>query len=376
MSRLKATLVVSTCLFTGLVLVLLFHHRARLHLPIKGTTDSRVGQQLSLNYQMSTLQLTSTPSDINTTTIYHPSITTADASTTGPSITTTNASTPYTATTLLTPKTADVAIHSVADLYERLICVTAFSDNHFNEAKDMIADLQTCLPDKKIIVYDLGLNSGHRKEVSSYCNVELRSFPFKDYQQSHVKNLYTFAWKPIIAKLMSVEHDVIMYGDSSLRMISCNISSALAYLFEFPFLDLNPTSHPAIEFTHDGMIKYLHYPKSRKDMAHIETLQGGCWLMWANTVMKEKLIEPWLDCALHKECIAPKGANRSPCHTTQNHDGHYIDCHRFDQSALNLILAREFGLDGVLKGSNRKITHPVWDIARKPIHTNNISLCT
>ena len=98
--------------------------------------------------------------------------------------------------------------------------------------------------------------------------------------------------------------------------------------------------------------------------------------MWANTVMKEKLIEPWLDCALHKECIAPKGAKRSPCHTTQNHDGHYVDCHRFDQSALNLILAREFGLDGVLKGSNRKITRPVWDIARKPIHTNNISLCT
>ena len=358
-STLKATLVVSTCLFTGLVLVLLSHHRERLHLLIKGKTDSRVGQQLSL---MSTLQLTSTPgNDTNPTTIYRPSITTA------------NASALYTTTTLLT---AGAAIHSVADLYERLICVTAFSDNHFNEAKDMIADLQTCLPDKKIIVYDLGLNSGHRKEVSSYCNVELRSFPFKDYQQSHVKNLYTFAWKPIIVKLISVEYDVIMYGDSSLRMKSCNISSALAYLFEFPFLDLNPVYARVIEFTHDGMIKYLHYPKSRKDMAHIETLQGGCWLMWANTVMKEKLIEPWLDCALHKECIAPKGATLFTCHMTQNHDGHYIGCHRFDQSALNVILAREFGLDGVLKGSNRNITLPVWEIARKRIHRNNLSLCT
>ena len=75
-STLKATLVVSTCLFTGLVLVLLSHHRERLHLPNKGKTDSRVGQQLSLNYQMSTLQLTSTPSVANTTTIYRPSITT------------------------------------------------------------------------------------------------------------------------------------------------------------------------------------------------------------------------------------------------------------------------------------------------------------
>ena len=70
------------------------------------------------------------------------------------------------------------------------------------------------------------------------------------------------------------------------------------------------------------MIKYLNLGK---DMAHFETLQGGCWLMWANTVMEEKLIEPWLDCAFHKERIAPKGAKLSPCHMTRNHDGHYFN---------------------------------------------------
>ena len=56
-------------------------------------------------------------------------------------------------------------------LYDRLVVVTAFSDNHFEEAKDMIAPMQICLPDKKIIVYDLGLNSTNRKEVRKYCNV-------------------------------------------------------------------------------------------------------------------------------------------------------------------------------------------------------------
>ena len=59
--------------------------------------------------------------------------------------------------------------------------------------------------------------------------------------------------------------------------------------------------------------------------------------------MKEKFIEPWLDCALHVECIAPKGSKGWPCGHIINHDGHYIGCHRYDQSALNLILAREFG---------------------------------
>ena len=260
-------------------------------------------------------------------------------------------------------------------LYDHLVVVTAFSDNHFEEAKDMIASMQTCLPDKKIIVYDLGLSSNKKKEVQRYCNVELRSFPFENYKQPHIKKVSTYAWKPIIVKLVSQEYDVIMYGDASLRMTSCNMTQALEHLLNFPFLDLHPTSYRAIEFTHDGMMKYLHYPEHRKDIAQLETLQGGCYLMWANSIMQEKLIEPWLDCALHQECIAPKGSRLGPCKFTKHHDGHYVGCHRYDQSALNLILAREFGVDGVLKGSNRNITLPTWKVVRHKTNYYNLSYC-
>ena len=131
----------------------------------------------------------------------------------------------------------------------------------------MIASVQICLPDKKIIVYDLGLSSKKKEEVCKYCNVELRSFPFKNYRQPNIRTLQTYAWKPIIIKLVSQEYDVIIYGDASLRMTSCDMSGALAHLLKFPFLDLYPISMRAIEFTHDGMMEYLHYPKHRKDIA-------------------------------------------------------------------------------------------------------------
>ena len=262
-------------------------------------------------------------------------------------------------------------------LFDHLVVLTAFSDNHFEEAKDMIASMQTCLPDKKIIVYDLGLNYKNKREVRKYCNVELRSFPFKHYRQPHMKHLKTYAWKPVIVKLVSQEYDVIMYGDASLRMKSRNMSKALNHLLKFPFLSLCPTSLRAIEFTDDGMMKYLQYPKHRKDIAQLETLQGGCFLIWANSVMQEKLIEPWLDCALHQECIAPKGSTglyRS-CNFTSVHDGHYVGCHRYDQSALNLILAREFGDDGVNNGANRNITLRTWNVVRHKTNYYNLSYC-
>ena len=253
----------------------------------------------------------------------------------------------------------------ITDLYEHLVSVTAISDNHFIEAQDMFRTVQHCFPNKKIIVYDLGLNAKNRHEVSSYTNVEIRSFPFDEYSHlPHVKNLHTYAWKPIIIKLVSQEYDIIMYGDASLRMKTCDINPALEHLLKFPYINANTTSHSAIEFTHDGMIKYLHYPKKRKDMADIQTLQACGWLLWANDLMKEKLIDPWLDCALHKECIAPSGAKLWPCQFTKRHDGHYVGCHRYDQSAMNLIMAREFGMEYFWRSSNKTLSNKIWAIKR------------
>ena len=276
---------------------------------------------------------------------------------------------------LSTSKATDKELVDASYLYDHLVVLTAFSDNHFEEAKDMIASMQTCLPDKKIIVYDLGLSSNKKDEVRKYCNVELRLFQFENYKQPHIKRLSTYAWKPIIIKLVSQEYDVIMYGDASLRIISCNFNQALDHLLKYPLLNLCPISWRAIEFTHDGMVKYLHYPEHRKDIAQLQSLQSGCFLMWANSVMQEKLIKPWLDCALHQDCIAPKGSRLRPCNFTDVHDGHYIGCHRYDQSALNLILAREFGVDGVLKGANKTITLPIWKVVRHKTNYYNLSYC-
>ena len=255
-----------------------------------------------------------------------------------------------------------------------MVIATAFSSNHFEEAEAMIASVQKCFPNKTIIMYDLGLKPDHKTEVSSYCNVEVRPFLFDEYPP-HVKQLSIFAWKPIIVKRLSQEYDVIMYGDTSLRTMSCDITEALAHLFKFPLLSASPIYHHAIEFTHDGMIKYLGYPPSRKSIADIESIQGGCWLMWANSIMRENLIEPWLDCALHQECIAPKGAALAPCRFTEIHDGRYINCHRYEQSALNMILLREFGLDAVKNASNTTISQPTWSIARHPSKDYKVSRC-
>ena len=89
------------------------------------------------------------------------------------------------------PSSVTMSNMTVEDMYHRLVYVSALSDNHFKEAKEMFKTVIGCLPKNKIIIFDLGLNEGHIQELSAYGNVEVRPFPFKNYSSvPHVKNLY------------------------------------------------------------------------------------------------------------------------------------------------------------------------------------------
>lgn len=162
----------------------------------------------------------------------------------------------------------------------------------------MIASVQKYMPQTNILLYDIGLMAEERSNASKYCNVEVQTFHFDKYPE-HVQELGAYAWKPLIKQEVIQKYDVIMYGDASLRVISPLIGKALASLIRFPFLDVRPLALPMISLTHDKTIEYFGFPPSRQHMALWGTVQAGGWLMLANDIMKEKVIQPWVDCALH-----------------------------------------------------------------------------
>ena len=233
-----------------------------------------------------------------------------------------------------------------AAMYQRLVVFTAFSSNHSEEALDMIGSVQKYLPHTKIIVYDIGLSTEERGKVAKYCNVELRTFDFAKYPP-HVKNIKNYAWRPFMLQELAQEYDVILYGDASLRITGYNIRKALECLLDFPFLAVKPAPQPIIALTHEKQIEYFNFPPSRKYMAHWKTVQATAWFLLVNDLTREKIIAPWVDCVSHEECVAPHGARKGKCNFTllEHNDGSYVGCHRFIQSALNIILVREFGLE-------------------------------
>ena len=123
-----------------------------------------------------------------------------------------------------------------------------------------------------------------------------------------------------------------------------------------------------IRFTHPGTLNYFQLNKTRQEIANImpRSFQAGVLLIWANDLAKQKILSPWVDCANHLSCIAPPGSLRDGCNLTVQPLSAYVGCHRYDQSALNLILVREFGeyLNAIFEGKNDIIPKKIIEVAR------------
>ena len=250
--------------------------------------------------------------------------------------------------------------------YCKLVIASALSSNHVPEATEMVISVQEHMPNTRLIMYSLGLTGEETALLKSYCNVELRVFEFNKYPGlSYAKhNLRKFGWKPLIVKEIADEYDVVLWLDTSGRLTGPIGENTFKYLQSMPTFLAGPwegsscvnPNDPIVAYTHDNMLRYIFPNKStdlvalRKELRMLGHIQATVWLVWLNEDMKKKLLKNWVDCAFHEECMAPRDAVID-CNPIKywfvsqfSPEGQYIDCHRYDQSALDMILYREFGL--------------------------------
>ncbi|CAJ0592905.1 unnamed protein product [Cylicocyclus nassatus] len=90
--------------------------------------------------------------------------------------------------------------------------VTAFSDNHQDEALALVKSFAQYFSNQRMIVYDLGdVDLNLFKEWKF---LEFRKFKFEDYP-GYVRSLMEYRWKPLIIAKTLLEFGAIWYMDSS-----------------------------------------------------------------------------------------------------------------------------------------------------------------
>lgn len=194
----------------------------------------------------------------------------------------------------------------------------------------------------RVIVYDLDVDestkSKNKERISSIPFAEYRSFDF-DHYPAHFNikvNRGNYAWKPAIIEEVVREEQAnnnerevnLVYWIDSGLVISTKCED-----FD---TDVEHCLKHGIYTPHNGRLSRnchpgtAHYLNISEEMYNSGSgVSAGIFLVDVkNKTVYDRIVKPWVDCAMVEDCIAPPGASIDE----RNHN--------YDQAALSALLAK------------------------------------
>ncbi|XP_052261544.1 uncharacterized protein LOC127865666 [Dreissena polymorpha] len=225
------------------------------------------------------------------------------------------------------------------------VIATAASSQFFLLSQGLVKSISDkivpAFRDVKIIYYDIGLTSEDLLLLRRNCKrCEIRNFPF-DRVPAHVSNLHTYAFKVIIINQLYQEFGYVWWVDSSIRFITDEFALPLKYVRENGILFFTYDGNVNVAYhTHLQTFKYFSEdPCVFKNIGEIEA--GN--LVFRKSNVADIVLRQWASCALVEGCISPANSKRFCERSADEMDDSLIGhCHRFDQSALSILLRRLF----------------------------------
>lgn len=240
------------------------------------------------------------------------------------------------------------------------VVVSGISENHVSEAASHIQSWINYLSanKSKIIIYNLGMSKRSTTKLTETFGdkIELRQFNFQKYPD-YVGHLNKYRFKPLIVAEILRDYPSIIWLDSSIVIrknftqcfdsgtvtVICfllgyteDIIIVLASPEMFPVSLLSFSGHSIHAVTDPQMFQYL--PMDYSERTKIKMYQAAPLIVYATKVVRFNFLRFLVWCALDVECMAPGGHNVH-CDALEDRYLSYANCHRYDQSAINILLA-------------------------------------
>lgn len=136
-----------------------------------------------------------------------------------------------------------------------------------------------------------------------------------------------------------MEFGAVFWVDSLTRFTSAEVYNLLGQAERFGFLAWS-LAYPTSALTHPGTLRYFN---TSEHPYHTMAMMDADRMVFYNTeLVHNKVMLPWLKCALDMACIAPPGAQSKGCHFNLQPKYLYTGCHKYDSSALNVVLGQAF----------------------------------
>lgn len=200
------------------------------------------------------------------------------------------------------------------------------------------------LPATSLLVFDLGLAKYDRDRLEKHCNsttCALHTFDFAPWP-SHLRTLHLRAYRPLIIQTVLRDVGSVVWLDPDHRLTTSNLSQWLAAAKKEGVVVWQQGEATATTaLTHPRMFEFFPGVKY-EEYAFQHMASASVVVLVYTQATHSKLMLPWLRCALTESCINPIGAQDSGCRFDKKPQYRYSGCHRYDVSALNLVLGSMF----------------------------------
>ncbi|XP_072035436.1 uncharacterized protein [Amphiura filiformis] len=193
-------------------------------------------------------------------------------------------------------------------LDRQMVIVMGFGSRRMYKGLGCVASIQSHMPFKKIIVYDLGIHPKMVKKLRQMCNVEVRKVDFSKYPK-HVRKTENHAWQILELKSILKEYGAFFYIEPDMRL-RAPISMLLPYIIKQNGILMDVESdNTTVQVTHPELFRALDMSivNFKRDFPNAPI---GTKFIAAvnNSALVKTLWKPLADCALSWKCIAPFGS--------------------------------------------------------------------
>ncbi|KAK3604456.1 hypothetical protein CHS0354_015630 [Potamilus streckersoni] len=219
--------------------------------------------------------------------------------------------------------------------------ITAVRQSTMEAVMQLISSIQNYLPGRKVYVYDLDLNKFQKKQLVAICGVRVRLF-MKDLFPNYISNYNDYHWRPLVIQTALAEFGHIFWINPTYQLISAELAPLVHDSHEKGVAVIaQSVSYSTFSVTHPEMLKFIKTDKAK--LTYHPHLEIFAMMIHNTPEVHENIMKLFTACALEKACLAPDGA-KWQCQWDFTGRKH-ANCHRYDESALNILLKNMFDYD-------------------------------